>query len=177
MKKYANGARNNVSALRVWLRVILTLLCLGVYAFIFYNSSLGEAESASQSSVVTDAVQSVAGVVAPESAVATATGESYERLHDFVRLCAHFAEFALLGTLLIWCCFSYTDEKYFFIIPLLLIACTPVVDEYIQLFSSGRVADLHDIYIDTLGGYLGALFAFITVWIGKGIKRARKRIQ
>ena len=156
--------------------MILTILCVAVYAFIFYNSSLGEVESASQSSTVTDAVQDVAGVIAPQSPVATATGESYERLHDFVRLCAHFAEFSLLGALLIWCCFSYTDEALFLCIPVLLIAFTPVVDECIQLFSSGRVADLHDIFIDTLGGYLGAAFAIFTVLLGKGIKHARKRM-
>ncbi len=177
MKVSVTENKKKTGAGRVWLRVILTLLCLGVYAFIFYNSALAEAESVSQSSAVTDAVQDVAGVVAPESSVATATGEEYEKLHDVIRLLAHFAEFTLLGALLIWCCFSYTSEPFFFLIPVCLLTLTPVIDETIQLFSGGRVADLADILIDTVGGYLGVLFAFVTVWIGKGIKNRKRRVQ
>ena len=165
------------SAGRIWLRAILTVLCLGVYAFIFYNSALTEAQSTSQSSVVTDAVQDVVGTIAPESPIATVTGEEYEKLHDIIRAFAHFSEFTLLGALLIWCCFSYTDEAFFFLIPVCLLTFTPIIDESIQLFSSGRIADVKDIIIDTVGGYFGCLFAFISVWIGKGIRKRKKRVQ
>ncbi|MBQ8291105.1 MAG: VanZ family protein [Clostridia bacterium] len=162
---------------RTFFRILLTVLCVCVYAFIFYNSAQTEAASASQSGAVTDAVQDVAGVVAPESSVATATGKAYEELHSIIRTIAHFAEFALLGALLIWCCFSYTDRAFFFIIPLAMILVTPLADETIQLFASGRVADVKDVLTDIAGGYLGALFATFTIWIGLLIKNAKRGIH
>ena len=57
-------------------------------------------QSAEKSSEVVKAVQKVAAFFDPNSAIATATGEAYDRLHAAVRNWAHFAEFALLGGLL-----------------------------------------------------------------------------
>ena len=158
----------------IWLRVILTALCVGAYAFIFYNSAQSGEQSSAQSGSVVAFIQRVFKVIAPNSFIATAQGQDYQKLHAIVRTLAHFAEFTLLGALLIWCFASYTDRWFWFIVPLVLILLSPIMDECIQLFASARVADLKDIGIDTLGGYVGALFAWFTLVVAKRMKKERE---
>ena len=160
---------------KIFLRVILTALCIGVYAFIFGNSARTGAESSAQSGSVVAFVQRIFKAIAPNSFIANAQGKDYERLHAIIRTLAHFAEFALLGALLIWCFASYTMKPVWFIVPLALVLFSPIVDECIQLFTSARVADVKDLITDTLGGYAGALFASITLWIGKSIYKKKER--
>ena len=158
----------------IFLRVILTALCLGLYAFIFANSAMTGGESASQSSSVVALVQRVFKAIAPNSFVATAQGKDYEKLHAIIRTLAHFAEFGALGALLVWCFASYTDRAVWFLVPFALILFSPIVDECIQLFTSARVADIKDLIVDTLGGCAGALFAGITLVIGVAVKRKKE---
>ena len=159
----------------IWLRVILTALCVGMYTFIFYNSARTGDESASQSSSVVALVQRFFKAIAPNSFIANAQGKDYEKLHAIIRTLAHFAEFALLGALLVWCFASYTNRAVWFIVPLALVLFSPIVDECIQLFTSARVADVKDLVVDTLGGYAGALFAGVTLWIGSAVKRKKEQ--
>ncbi len=159
----------------IWLRVILTALCVGMYAFIFYNSARTGDESASQSSSVVALVQRICKAIAPNSFIANAQGKDYEKLHAIIRTLAHFAEFALLGALLVWCFASYTHRAVWFFVPLALVLFSPIVDECIQLFTSARVADVKDLVVDTLGGYAGALFAGITIWIGIAVERKKEQ--
>ena len=154
------------------LRIALTLACALVFAWIFSNSLKTGMESSTQSLAVTDAVQGVAQVIAPSSGVATATGDAYDKLHSVIRSIAHFSEFALLGALLIWCYLSYTREKAFCVVPLGLIVLTPIIDECLQTFTGGRGAELYDIFLDTVGGLLGAIVAFFLFLL---IVRMRKR--
>ena len=148
------------------LRGFLTLACLLLIAFIFTNSLQEGEQSAEKSSEVVKAVQKVAAFFDPNSVIATATGEAYDRLHAAVRNWAHFAEFALLGGLLCWCCFSYTFKKIFQIIPPCAVALVAVTDEILQLFTSGRAFQVFDILLDCGGGIVGIGFAILTVWLG-----------
>ncbi len=80
-----------------------------------------------------------------------------------VRKSAHFCEFALLGFLTLWT--AYINNKR--VIKNLLsvgFVClaTAVVDEYIQIYSVGRSAEVTDIALDFFGVCAGALF-FIAV--------------
>ena len=166
------------NSLKTWLfRIFFTLASIGILCFIFGNSIAPADKSSADSSKVTDAVQSVARFFAPNSFIATAVGEDYKKLMAWIRTGAHFAEFALMGALFIWCCFSYTKRWYAFLIPILLILYVPLVDECIQLFSVGRAGEVADAIVDTLGGLAGAVFAGLTigvvVWIGK-IRRKRR---
>lgn len=159
----------------IYLRVILTALCIGAYAFIFGNSARTGTESSAQSSSVVAFVQRVFKAIAPNSFIATAQGKDYERLHAVIRALAHFAEFGMLGALLVWCFASYTSRGVWFIIPLALVLFSPIVDECIQLFTSARAAEVTDLITDTLGGYAGALFAGVTLWIGKAVKKKKEQ--
>lgn len=161
---------------KLWLlRILLTVLCIGAFVWIFSNSlQTGEASS-EKSETVVDAVQNVAGVIAPDSFVATAKGEDRAFLHDIIRKLAHFAEFALLGALLTWCYFSYTRSKAFAFLPVALVWFTPIVDEFLQSFSSGRASELVDIFVDTAGGICGILFAALTLLIGFWIHKSKRK--
>lgn len=161
---------------KIWLlRILLSLLCVGVFAWIFSNSlQTGEASS-EKSEAVVDAVQNAAGVIAPDSFVATAKGEDRAFLHAVIRNFAHFAEFALLGALLTWCYFSYTRSKAFAFLPVALVWFTPIIDEFLQAFSSGRASELTDIFVDTAGGVCGILFAALTLVVGFWIHKSKRK--
>ncbi len=169
-----NG-KNRPTIQRIVLRAVLTALCVFVYAWIFSNSAKTGTQSSSQSHTVTKAVQKFVGFFAPNSFIATAAGEDFERLHSGVRTAAHFCEFALLGALLVWCYLSYTQDKAFAFLPFALVVLTPVFDEAVQSFTGGRAAEIKDLLVDTAGGLAGCVFAFITVWIGVTIYKKRVR--
>ena len=173
-----NRDMTKVSRKIICLRIILTLACIGVLVFIFSNSWASASASSASSSAVTDAVQSVVKVFAPNSFIATAVGDDYKKLMSWVRTCAHFAEFALMGALFIWCYFSYTKRRRTLYIPLLGILCVPFIDECIQLFSDGRAWEIADVLVDILGGISGAGFAVLVVgllfWRGAVRKKRRE---
>ena len=154
-------------------RVLLTLACVLLLAFIFGNSLTEGDDSSKQSAGVVKAVQKIVGVFAPNSWIATATGEQYDRLHASVRTLAHFSEFALLGALCSWCYRAYTNEKTYFFVVVCFVAYVPIIDEFLQTLTVGRVADIHDVFLDTLGAFAGILFALCTLFLGR-IRRKRR---
>ena len=152
--------------IRTLLRILLPIACLLWLAFIFNNSlQTGEASTV-QSSTVVDSIQSVAKVVAPDSWVANAAGEDYEKLHSGVRISAHFLQFAVLGALLCWCYFAYTFRIAYIYLPICAVLLFPFVDECLQIFSAGRAMETADILTDLTGGTLGFLLALLSVLIG-----------
>jgi VanZ family protein len=161
--------KTNKKTWRIWtLRITLTILCLLVLAWIFSNSLQTGEQSAEQSQTVVDVVQDTAGVIAPDSSIANATGDDYATLHNSVRNFAHFAEFALLGFLLTCCYFSYTRQKQYFVIPAGLVLLTPMIDECLQTFIVARGAEISDVFLDTAGGFTGmiaALLSLAVIWI------------
>ena len=158
---------------KIILRCVLTALCLLVFAWIFSNSLKSGDSSSKQSQAVVDSIQSAAGAIAPDSGIANATGKEYEKLHMDIRTLAHFSEFALLGALLIWCYFSYTNKKRFLIVPISVAAVTPFIDECLQTFSSGRAAEIADVAVDSLGLGVGMLLALTTLVIGVLVYRKK----
>ena len=163
---------------RTVLQILLPLACLLWLTFIFSNSlKTGEASTA-QSSTVVDSIQSVAKVVAPNSWVANATGEEYEKLQGGVRISAHFIQFAVLGALLCWCYFVYTSRIAYIYLPIVGVLLVPFIDECLQGYVAGRAWELADVCIDLTGGVCGFLLAAISVAIGAIIYlRRRKKSQ
>ncbi len=150
---------------RTVLRVLSTLFWLLTVAFIIYNGTSNAEQSSAQSSGVTAAVQAVAGFFAPDSWVASATGEALETLHSYVRTAAHFLEYCLLGALSVWCYLAWDTEKVGAIVPFCIAFYFPMVDEYLQGRTAGRAAEGSDILVDIAGGWTGCLFAFFVFWI------------
>ena len=155
--------------------LLLTSLCAAAVWFIFSNSLKDAAASSSQSQAVTEGVQGAIGSIAPSSPAANATGEDFARLHAFVRKCAHFLEFALLGALLMWTCCAYTPLKRFWFAPLGIAFLVGVFDEYIQNFSPGRGTAFTDVLIDTGGALAGTAFAIACLLVAGAIARRKKK--
>lgn len=153
--------------LKIWcIRIILTLLCILMIAWIFSNSLKDSTQSGQQSSQVTEGVQDVLETFKPDLSLGGETEqEDFYILHSFVRSFAHFAEFALLCALVTWCVLSYTKIKYFFAIPLPLCFGVAVLDEYLQTFTEGRTQEFADVLMDCLGACAGFAFALASIWL------------
>ena len=168
-------AKNNT-----WLWVLrLALICasMATMVFIFSNSLKSAEQSSQQSSDVLQVVQKIAMIIAPDSQIAHATGPWYDFLHTSIRSMAHFLEFALLGTLCSFTCFTYTFSKAWQGGAILSTAAVAVVDECLQLTAVSRAFEFADILLDTSGGVAGVAFAVLCVWIGVCIfhkRRAKK---
>ena len=80
-----------------------------------------------------------------------------------VRKAAHFCEFALLGFLSLWTAHIGNKQiiKNLLSVGFVCLA-TAVVDEYIQIYSVGRSAEVGDVVLDFFGACAGVLF-FIAV--------------
>ncbi|MBQ7912508.1 MAG: VanZ family protein [Clostridia bacterium] len=170
-----NEMKKKTDKIRIFWRVFTTLACALMLIFIFSNSLRTAEESSVQSSAVVDTIQDVVSVIAPESPIATATGEAYDKLHADVRMLAHFSEFMLLGALFFFCWYSYTDKKIWLIAPAVGTILTPMIDEFLQILSSGRAAEWLDVAVDTVGGLCGGCVALCALTLGIHIYRKRKQ--
>ena len=162
------------------LKIVLPILCVLWVAFIFSNSLQTAEKSVAQSTTVVDKVQDMAQIIAPQSPVATAKGEAYNRLHLIIRDLAHFMQFMVLGVLIGWCYFVYTAKFKFFYCPVLTLLVLPLIDEWLQTFVDGRGYEWADIFSDVFGAFTGlavAVLTFIAVYSIYKIKTREKATE
>lgn len=137
-------------------RIILTILTVLVVVFIFSQSMLPANESSAESGRIVKFLNKIC--------VFLGIGEVFTQ--NFVRVCAHLAEFGVLGVLLFLTVSSYTEKvKLRFTLTPLFYLSTAVADECIQLFSEGRAFQFKDIFIDLTGATLGAVFVYVILLI------------
>lgn len=164
---------------RLWIKILFcaltTLISVLIAAWIFSNSLETGTVSAGKSETVTENVQDAVGVIAPSSPIATAKGEDFDRLHTFVRKCAHFLEFALLGASLTLTLFSYTRFKRFYFLPVAVAFLVAATDEYLQSRTAARGSTLFDVLLDTGGATAGFLFALGVIGLVFLILKKRKK--
>ena len=93
-----------------------------------------------------------------------------------IRKIGHFAEFAVLGFLLMLCVRIYT-KKYLqnIFIPLFGSLAAGVTDEMIQLTSSGRSSEVRDVVIDFSGAVLGIIICILCVILYNRVSYNKKR--
>ncbi len=81
-----------------------------------------------------------------------------KKVNDTLRTIAHFSLFALLGGLMMAAMItSFSHKKsllYLFVITLIMVLIYALSDEYHQTFVPGRSAQLIDIIVDFLGGFI-----------------------
>jgi len=156
-KEYSDKLRNRQRFLTV-LKIVLPLLYALLLLFIFGNSLQTGEESAETSSRVVDAVQAVVAWVAPQSPIATATGEAYAKLHADIRTLAHFTEFALLGCSMLLCVESWTGrEKRNRIYAWAGGTAWAGLDEIHQLAVDRRSGQIADVALDSFGVAFGVM--------------------
>ena len=76
----------------------------------------------------------------------------FELFHTFIRKCAHFTEYAILGLFA-----GFAFKKEYFIKIVLLCVLVASCDETIQLFVEGRSGQVSDVLIDSIGSLTGIL--------------------
>ncbi|MBQ7133688.1 MAG: VanZ family protein [Ruminococcus sp.] len=111
-------------------------------AFIFINSAL-DADTSSKESM---------GVLQFINNIFSTLNINLTLSENFVRKCAHFVEYFVLGTLLFFTARAFADlqiRKLF--VPLCVGFLTACVDETIQLFSFGRSGQFTDVLLDFFG--------------------------
>lgn len=145
----------------VCLRVLLCALTAAMILFIFINSSLDAASSTVHSTGVREFINSLL-----HSLNIPIVFTEY-----FVRKCAHFAEYFVLGTLLFFTVKSFVSKlcSKIMLAPVLglIVAC---VDETIQLFSAGRSGQFTDVLLD-FGAVITAFVIFLFVSIHRGNRK------
>jgi VanZ family protein len=78
-----------------------------------------------------------------------------EILHYLMRKIAHFTEFMILGIVWLKYVISYkTIQKKYYLIMIIPIMITAIVDEIIQIFSDARGPSIIDVLIDISGGVI-----------------------
>ena len=148
--------------------VLLTVFCL---AFIFGNSLKDSAESSEQSSAVKELLMSVARLFGFRGDI------NVSRLRNF----AHVAEFSLLGACLGTLALYFarrravTLARYMLFVSAALGAgiLVAVFDELLQLTSVGRVCDIKDVMLDTIGIFFGMLVSAFVYFLIIKIRKMR----
>lgn len=129
-------------------RILFTAALIGCIFFIFGNSLQDGAASSARSQAILQKINALLGRVH--------LGPLSEHL---IRKLAHFAEFTLLGFLLMLCLRVYTARFVRHTSwPLLGGMATALTDETLQSFVPGRTASVRDVWID-MGGVVAGLFA------------------
>lgn len=128
-------------------------------AFIFINSSLDADTSSRESMGVLEFINNILSSLEIDLILS----------ENFVRKCAHFAEYFVLGTLLYYTVGSFTEIQVKKLVASLAVGLlTACVDETIQLFSLGRSGQFSDVLLDFFGVCTAVLlFYCITKWVSK----------
>ena len=91
----------------------------------------------------------------------SATGETIQQIHFFIRKCAHFTEYALLA---FWAVRAWTRSSYYAVakyrypLAILLVLIVASLDEFNQSFEPSRTSTPWDVLLDCVGGSAMVLF-------------------
>lgn len=145
---------NKNTQINPWLlvgRVLFTLALVGTTGFIFSNSlAIAEVSNAASG-------QAQSMLFSLLDAVGLGSLQSLFTMH-VIRKLAHFAEFALLGFWWMLCLRVYTRHWVRQVSwPVLACLLTALLDETIQVYSSGRSSQLSDVWLDFAGALAGLL--------------------
>ncbi len=136
----------------IFKRIIFTTLTLFLVGFIFYNSALDADESTVYSSGVLSMIEGFFHSLNIDITIS----------ENFVRKCAHFAEFFTLGALLSFTVRSYIKKvDYKLLLAPVLGLAVACIDETIQLYSVGRSGQLSDVILDFFGVCTAVLIFYI----------------
>ena len=138
-------------------RMIVFSLTAFMIGFVFFRSSMTAEASTVESESTLDFLINCF----------KSFGISVEMSENIIRELAHFAEFFVIGGLLMSCAYSFDRFKpYRYSFAVLFVGLfTAVIDEFIQLFFEGRSAEITDVLLDFSGVIAGALFMLLFYFI------------
>ena len=157
--------KNNFIRNNIW-RIVSVALCMLCVGFIFGNSLDNAARSSDKSGAVVAVLQGIVDVFTDDATVN----------EGFVRTAAHFAEFLLLGFLLLLSVKTFT-QKYMrnIFVALFTALSVAVTDEILQMFSAGRVSDVADVIVDFSGAVTGMLIFILIDFVRRRVKVGGKK--
>ncbi|MBQ4129488.1 MAG: VanZ family protein [Ruminococcus sp.] len=143
-------------------RVTLCVLTALMISFIFINS-LFDAESSSAQST---------GILEFVNSLLCSLNIKFEFTEHIIRKCAHFAEFFVLATLLFYTIKSFLSKVSLNVwLTLSSGLVVALIDETLQLFSTGRSSQFTDVLLDFSGvATATALFTLLTLLIKKRLR-------
>ncbi len=151
------------------LRIILIILLVCTFFIIFGFSSQNGEQSGGISRKVTETILKVSSnynkLEEEEKEVVL------HRTESIIRKIAHFSIYTVVGCLLMGLLSTYKlKDKWRMIMAIVIGILYAISDEFHQSFSPGRSPKITDVYIDTLGIIIGALFVILIRKIYKQFK-------
>ena len=132
------------------IKIILVILWM-ILIFIFSNQPADDSSKLSDG-IILKTVRFVEKIVDKDFN----DEEVLEKFVKPVRKLAHFTIYLILGLLVIWMLQDYDfNIKKQMIISVLICILYACSDEIHQLFISGRSGEIMDVFIDSLGSYIG----------------------
>lgn len=146
------------------LKILSFLPTIFMLCIIFsFSGQKGDASS-QLSHGITYKIVELEGKIIKEKFDTNMIEQKVEEIHFYVRKIGHVTEFFLLGLAMTIPCFVYQIKgKKFIFIPIIFAIICAGLDEFHQLFISGREAALRDVFIDSIG----IIFAVFCVQLGK----------
>lgn len=146
------------------LRSILIILLLCTFFIIFGFSSQNGEQSGGISRKITEVI------LEKSNRYNNLKEEEKEpilhRAESIIRKMAHFSIYAVIGILLMGLLCTYKiKNKWRIVITIVTGMLYAISDEFHQSFSPGRTPKITDVYIDTLGVFLGVLLILLIVKI------------
>ena len=146
------------------LRSILIILLLCTFFIIFGFSSQNGEQSGGISRKITEVI------LEKSNRYNNLKKEEKEpilhRTESIIRKMAHFSIYAVIGILLMGLLCTYKiKNKWKIVITIGIGMLYAISDEFHQSFSPGRTPKITDVYIDTLGVFLGVLLILLIVKI------------
>ncbi|MGM9936226.1 MAG: VanZ family protein, partial [Candidatus Ornithomonoglobus sp.] len=149
------------------IRVISSILTIGIMALIFFFSYQNSADSSELSRGIT---YRIAELIISLTRIESMDAEELTVLiHNFIRKCAHFSEYAALGmsayvTIRLSISKTAGRARIYTILFCMLYAVT---DEIHQYFVPGRAERIFDVFVDTCGAAAGVIIVSILIFIIK----------
>lgn len=94
----------------------------------------------------------------------SASAETIQQYHFFIRKCAHFTEYALLAFWTIRALAGSSHKllkQYRFIIAIILVLTVASIDEFNQSFEPTRTSSVWDVLLDCTGGLVASLLMWL----------------
>ena len=144
-------------------RQMVWLILLILYIGVIYSRSMKPAvQSSQESGAVLEAAIELLNHAGLQSSWLT---------EHIVRKTAHFVEYAGMGVLLFGNLASLKAKSEKWLAGMLAVLAVPLVDETIQLFSTGRAAMVQDVWLDISGAVFGLAIAGIGAALWRRIRR------
>ncbi len=151
---------------KIILRIALTTITLAIVIFMFTQSLMPATASSAESGRVVALLNKICSLIGLEPLFS----------QNFVRTCAHFAEYCLLGISSFYMYLSYIDKrKNSYVTSFISCIAVSFIDESLQLFADGRTYQWKDIIVDNCGALCGLLLTLLLAVIIKAIQSHKMR--